>query len=436
MKKIAVYLLRVTLKLLAKLTLWRYQPDIVGITGSVGKTSAKEAVRDVLAFSRRVRAPSKSFNNELGIPLTILGEWDRAGGFWFWVWVVLVGLFRIVVKNPEYPEVLVLEYGIDHPGDMSYLLSIARPHVGVFTAMGAVPVHVEFFPSPEAVLKEKAKLIAQLPLTGFAVLNADDPRIEELRHQTRARVVTYGFSERADVRVTNLQHAFDGTQVALSLKLTYGGSFVPVRMEGGAGKAQGYATAIGAVVGLVFGMNLVKIAESLTAYRPPAGRFSVVRGIRQSVLIDDTYNASPVAVEEALATLKALRAKRKIAVLGDMLELGKYTLESHEQVGRLAAQVVDLLVTVGLRGKFIAEAAIRAGLSRRSVHPLMHLSDVVEYLQEHLRPGDLVLLKASQGVRLEKVVYEIMAEPERAGEILVRQNEEWKEKPGLYDEPR
>jgi UDP-N-acetylmuramyl pentapeptide synthase len=238
------------------------------------------------------------------------------------------------------------------------------------------------------------------------------------------------------VRVTNLQHSFDGAQVALSLKLTYGGSFVPVRMEGAAGKAQGYATAVGAVVGLVFGMNLVKIAESLMKYRTPAGRFSIVRGIRQSVLVDDTYNASPVAVEEALATLKTLRAKRKIAVLGDMLELGKYTLESHEQAGRLASQVVDMLVTVGLRGKFIAEAAIRAGLSRRRVYPCMHLSDAVDYLQEHLRPGDLVLLKASQGVRLEKVVYELMAEPERAGELLVRQNEEWKAKSGLYDEPR
>jgi UDP-N-acetylmuramoyl-tripeptide--D-alanyl-D-alanine ligase len=181
-------------------------------------------------------------------------------------------------------------------------------------------------------------------------------------------------------------------------------------------------------------MNLVTIAEALSRFEPAPGRFHIIRGMKQSTLIDDTYNASPVAVREALETLRSIRGKRKIAVLGDMLEIGKYTLSAHEAVGRLAGGVVDFLVTVGLRGKFIAESAVRAGLSKRSVASFTNVAEAAHFLQEKLQKGDIVLLKASQGVRMEKVVKEIMAEPARAPELLVRQNAEWLAKPGLYDE--
>jgi UDP-N-acetylmuramoyl-tripeptide--D-alanyl-D-alanine ligase len=435
MKNGLLSVLRLLLRSLAKLTIVRYKPGIVGVTGSVGKTSAKEAVRTVLSFDRRVRAPSKSFNNEIGLPLTIIGEWETTGGFFFWVKVFVFGVFQLIVKNRDYPEILVLEYGVDRPGDMRYLLQIARPHVGIFTAMGDVPVHVEFFTGPDAVFREKSKLISQLPITGFAILNGDDPAIAGLSAQTRAHAMTFGFSEKADVRISNFTNHLDGDRASVSFKLTYGGSVVPVHLEGGLGRAPVYAATIGAAAGLIFGMNLVKIAEAFTRYETVAGRFRVLRGLKQSVLIDDTYNASPMAVVEGLATLRSLHAKRKVAVLGDMLEIGKYTLSSHEMVGRTAAKVVDLLVTVGLRGKFIAESAIRAGLSKRSVFVFTNVPEAATFLEEKVQRGDVVFLKASQGVRLEKVVRELMAEPARAGEFLVRQNEEWLSKPGLYDEP-
>jgi UDP-N-acetylmuramoyl-tripeptide--D-alanyl-D-alanine ligase len=428
-------ILRIFLRSLAKLTILRYKPGIVGVTGSVGKTSAKEAIRTVLSFDRRVRAPSKSFNNEIGLPLTIIGDWETTGGVLFWVKVFVFGIFQLIVKNREYPEILVLEYGVDRPGDMRYLLQIARPHVGIFTAMGEVPVHVEFFTGPEAVLREKSKLISQLPITGFAMLNGDDPNIAGLASQTRAHAMTFGFSEKADVHISNLVNHLDESRASVTFKLTYGGSVVPVQLEGGLGRAPVYAATIGAATGLIFGMNLVKIAEALTRYEAVPGRFRVLRGLKQSVLVDDTYNASPMAVAEGLATLRGLHAKRKIAVLGDMLEIGKYTLSSHEMVGRTAAKAADILVTVGLRGKFIAEAAIRAGLSKRSVFVFTNLKEAGEFLGEKVQRGDVVFLKASQGVRLEKVVRELMAEPARASEFLVRQNGEWLTKPGLYDEP-
>ena len=434
MKQSLLNILKLILRVLARATLARYSPGIVGITGSVGKTSTKEAVRTVLAAERTVRAPAKNFNNELGLPLAILGDWESAGGIFFWFKVICVSVWRLVVKSKEYPEVLVLEYAIDRPGDMKYLLEIARPHIGIFTAMGDVPVHVEFFTGPEAVMREKARLISQLPATGFAILNIDDPLVMEAKAQTRAQVMTFGFDEKADVRITNFSNNFDGKSGGIACKLTYGGSIVPVRIDRALGKAQAYSIGAAAVVGLIFGVNLVRIAEALSGYEAPAGRLKLVRGIRESFLIDDTYNAAPTAMHSALETLKSLNARRKITVLGDMLEIGKYTLEVHEGVGKAVKKMgIDMLVTVGIRGKLIAEAAIKEGMSEKSVFQFTDIYEAVEFLESRIQKGDLILVKGSQGVRLEKVIKELMAEPTRAKELLVRQDAEWVRRKGLYE---
>jgi UDP-N-acetylmuramoyl-tripeptide--D-alanyl-D-alanine ligase len=199
------------------------------------------------------------------------------------------------------------------------------------------------------------------------------------------------------------------------------------------GKTAAYASAAGIAVGMIFGINIVKIAERLGGMEIPPGRLRTFSGLRDSFIIDDTYNASPLAMREALELLKNLKARRKIAVLGDMLEIGKYTMEVHEEMGMLAAKRADLLLSVGLRGKLIAEGALKNKMSKNAVFSFNDIHEAGHFLQEKLRAGDLVLLKASQGVRLEKTVREIMAEPLRAKELLVRQNEEWLEKPGLYE---
>ncbi|MBI5733002.1 hypothetical protein HY967_03530 [Candidatus Jorgensenbacteria bacterium] len=431
--KNALPALKFILRFIARSTVRRYRPRIVGVTGSVGKSSTKEALGVVLGHERRVRAPSKSFNNEIGLPLTLIGSWIKTGGVYFWLKVIGTGLSGLILKKPEYPEVIVLEYGVDRPGDMKYLLDIARPEIGIFTAMGDVPVHVEFFNGPEGILREKSKLISQLPSTGFAVLNIDDPMVWGLRDQTRAQVMSFGFSKDADVRINNFVHHYEGDSVITSFKLEYGGSVVPVRLENVLGKGQAYAAAGAAAIGLIFGMNLVAIAESLRNYRPPQGRLTVIRGIKESIIIDDSYNASPLAMREALTMLKELKAKRKIAVLGDMLELGKYTLGAHTEVGELTAKTADLLITVGLRGKLIAEAAARSGFPKKSISVFMSVSEAGLFLQNKLQPNDLVLIKGSQGVRMERIVQEVMAEPMRAPELLVRQDKEWLGKPGLYE---
>ncbi len=434
MKELILKIIAWKLRFIARLTLVKYKPAVVGVTGNVGKTSAKLAIAAVLSADRSTRASAKNFNNELGLPLNIIGDFESTEGLGVWFRAVWKGLKNLVI-TADYPEVLVLEYGVDRPGDMNYLLSVAKPQIGAVTAVGEIPVHVEFFSGPEGVAKEKSKLVSFLPATGFAILNADDKAVVKMREQTRAHVVTFGFDPKAELHITNFKDRFDPEtgEAGISFKLNYGGSFVPVRIEGVFGRTAAYSSAVAAAVGLVFGMNLVKISEALGNYRGPAGRLRAIPALKGGMLIDDTYNASPRAMSAALETLKDIKAKRKIAVLGDMLELGKYTMEAHKEIGKLAAKSADILVTVGVRAKFIAEAATSAKMPKKDIASFESVAEAGAWLAERVKNGDLILVKGSQGVRMEKIVKELMAEPLKAKELLVRQSPVWLAKPGLYE---
>lgn len=400
-------LLKKILATLAKWTLRKYQPGIVGITGTVGKTSTKEAVVAVLRQIRKVRASSANFNNEIGLPLTILGPWEKIGGVFFWLKVIVVSFLRIFVGG-GYPEILVLEYGADRPGDIKYLTELAKPQIGVVTAIGDIPVHVEFYTGPDAVAREKSRLVESLPAIGFSILNYDDEAVYEMKEKTRAHVITFGFGEAAEVRVNNFEHrAEDSKPLGISFKLEYGGSFVPVRIDNAFGKAQAYAAAAAASVGLAFGMNLVKISEALSYYQAPQRRGRIIPGVKETYIFDDTYNASPLSMHAALDTIKSFKAKRKIGVLGDMLEIGKYAIEAHEQMGRLSEKVFDILITVGPRAKFIAEAANKAGMARKNIYSFDTADEAKITVQDVLKKGDLVLVKASRAIELDKIVEEI-----------------------------
>jgi UDP-N-acetylmuramoyl-tripeptide--D-alanyl-D-alanine ligase len=434
MKELILKIIAWKLRLIARLTLAKYKPAIVGVTGNVGKTSAKLAIAAVLSADRNTRASANNFNNELGLPLNIIGNFESTEGLGVWFRAVWTGIKNLVV-TADYPEVLVLEYGVDRPGDMDYLLSVAKPQIGAVTAVGEIPVHVEFFSGPEGVAKEKSKLVSFLPATGFAILNADDKAVVKMRGQTRAHVVTFGFDPKAELRITNFKDRFDPEtgEAGISFKLNYVGSSVPVRIEGVFGRTAAYASSVAAAAGLIFGINLVKISEALTNYRGPAGRLRAIQAVKGGMLIDDTYNASPRAMSAALETLKNIKAKRKIAVLGDMLELGKYTMEAHKEIGKLAAESADILATVGLRAKFIAEAAVSAKMPKKNIASFESVAEAGVWLAERVKSGDLILVKGSQGARMEKIVKELMAEPLKAKELLVRQSPVWLAKPGLYE---
>ena len=405
---------RLVLKYLARAIIWRYRPGIIGVTGSAGKTSTKMAIKAVLSVERRVRASAGNFNNEIGLPLTILGPWEKVGGLFFWTKAIAYAMHRIIIKDPHYPEILVLEYGIDRPGDMRYLLDIARPNIAVMTTIGEVPVHVEFFSGPEAVAKEKAKLIEYLPTAGFAVLNGDDEIVMGLKNRTRAHVMTFGFGKNTEVHVSNYAvRAENNTPQGIGFKLGYIGNTVPVKINNVFGKTQGYAAAAATAVGLIFGMNLVRISEALSHYRAPYGRMELLRGVKEGTfVIDDSYNASPISMHAALDTIKDLPAKRRIGVLGDMLELGSYAMDAHELLGGVVADALDVLVTVGPRAKFIAEGARKKGFPRKNILSFDLAEEAHVPVQNILKKGDVVLVKGSRAIRLDKVVCEIRAFPE------------------------
>ena len=412
------------LKILAKATLWRYRPTVVGLTGSVGKTSSKEAIFAVLKNKFNVRRNQKNYNNELGVPLTILGQETGGQSFFHWLKVIIAGSLGILYTR-NYPEILVLEMGADKIGDIAYLVSFVRCYIGVVTAIGAIPVHVEFFQGAEQVAQEKANLIKSLDKDGWAVLNFDDERVRAMATKTKAKVFGYGFHPDADLQASQLEaHLDDLSQAAISFKVDYLGSNVPLRLTGLLGAHQICPVLAAVAVGLIFKMNLVEISQALKNYQLPPGRLQLIKGIKNSWVIDDTYNASPIATLAALEVLAKTKG-RKIAVLGDMLELGSFSEEAHRQVGAKAAQSADLLLTVGERSLFIVEQARKGGLAEDKIFHFANSEEAARVLQNLIQEGDIILIKGSQSIRMEKIVKEIMAEPERASELLVRQEKAW-----------
>ncbi|OGM98648.1 MAG: hypothetical protein A2915_02300 [Candidatus Yanofskybacteria bacterium RIFCSPLOWO2_01_FULL_41_34] len=433
---------QIIVEILAKIYLWRFDPKIIGVTGNVGKTSAKEAIGLVVSKIKKVRVGGGNLNNEIGLPFNIISDsvdeyYEKGGSLIFGIKSFFKAILGLLGSN--YPEVLVLEYGADRPGDIKKLSKKYKPHVGVVTAVGEVPVHVEFFSGPEGVAREKGRLIEALSISDFAVLNFDDLAVLEMKEKTKAKTLTYGFGEGATVRISNLEPWTEsGIPEGVNFKMNYndtlhggGQGFVPFKLSGSLGKSQGYAAAAAAAVGSIFGMNLVDISETLSEYQGPKGRLKILKGIKNSTIIDDTYNASPLSTHLALETLRDLPAgevglpgTRKIAMLGDMLELGKYTIQAHQEIGNMAGSFIDLLVCVGSRAKFIADSAFNQ-MPKENIYRFDTSDETKLKVNELINEGDLVLVKGSQGMRMEKIVEEIMAEPDKKKELLVRQSAKW-----------
>lgn len=428
MKKI----IQLKLKILAKLILARYQPEIIGITGSVGKTSAKEAIHAVLKRKFKVRSSLKNYNNEFGLPLTIIGASSPGKNIFGWISVFLKGFKALILKDSEYPKILILEMGVDHPGDMDYLLSIAKPKIGVLTMIGTV--HAENFGSKAKLRQEKVKLIKNIPAGGWAIINYDNEDCRSAINESRARVTSFGLDEKADVRAQEINYSFAGEAVAanirgINFKIGFKGSYTPTLLPGVLGINSVYAAAAAAAVGAALGMNQLEITEALQRFESPRGRMRLIPGIKNTTIIDDTYNAEP---KSAIAALGAMRripvgaGARKIAVLGDMLELGAYSEEGHRDVGKyLATANIDELYAVGERALFIVHGAKEAGMKEENIFHFSQAVQAGQFIQERMRQGDLILVKGSQGMRMEKIVKEIMADPLRAKELLVRQEEKW-----------
>ncbi len=430
-KKILRTIISAILTWEAQVILWKYRPKVVAVTGNVGKTSTKDAVYAVLRSRYTVRRSEKSFNSEIGLPLTILGcanaWWNIIG----WIKNIFEGL-SLILFRATYPEWLVLEVGADRPGDIVRVAKWLKAEVVVLTRLPTIPVHVEFFNSPEDLAAEKLSLLGALGSLGVAVLNYDDEQIMTATSQLKSRLLTYGFREGAVVRGSNEHFYYDEHNnnwhwpVGITFKVDYAGHNVPIHLPGVLGAHQLYAVLAAIAVGVSERINLVDIAEALTKLELPAGRMRLLPGIKETLIIDDTYNSSPAAMTAALGTLGQITTTgRRLVVLGDMLELGAHAVEAHREAGREVARSAHELVTIGLRAKFIAAEASRKKMGKRKLHHFDEARAAGIFLQNYLRPGDVVLVKGSQSMRLERVVEEIMAEPANKAGLLVRQEAEW-----------
>lgn len=411
----------------AKLVLRKYKPKIISVTGSVGKTSTKDAIFTVLGRPLVARKSTKSFNSEIGVPLTILGCDNAWSSPAFWIKNLAHGL-ELSTFRAHYPKWLVLEIGARKPGDVARIASWIHSDIVVMTRFGDVPTHVEFFKSSKELFEEKAEILKKLKSGGVLVVNADDERVLALREKTRAKSITFGLSESAMFRASHVQTMYeDGRPIGTIFKLEYDGNVFPVTMRGVLGVQPVYSALAALALGTYFKRNIVDSISALSMHESPPGRMRIIEGLKGSIIIDDSYNSSPVAAEAAIRVLGEVKTNgRKIAVLGDMLELGKFTMDEHKKLGDIVGKNADVLLAVGPRAKYIVEGALGADMNEKDIIEFDDARTAGKYLESILASGDAVLIKGSQVMRMERAVEEIMAHPEKASELLVRQDEEWK----------
>ena len=353
---------------------WRRKLDlrVIGITGSVGKSTTKEMASEVLSTRYRTLKSPGNLNNEIGLPLTVL---------------------RLSSGHQR----AVLEMGFYVPGEIAFLCDIAQPQVGVVTNIGTV--HAERAGSQEAIARGKAELVQALPPApeGVAILNFDDPWVRRMEEKTKARIFFYGLSREAHLWADNVVGlGLEG----IRFRLHYAGETLHVKIPL-IGRHSVHTALRAAAVGLTEGMNWQEILEGLNQGHTQL-RLAAVRSETGALLLDDTYNASPESMLAALNLLDELDG-RKVAVLGDMLELGPYERGGHEMVGLRAAQVANILLTLGERAHIFAEAARRAGMKKSAILEFDEYDPLVAWLKANLSKDDAVLIKGSHGLRMDRI---------------------------------
>jgi alanine racemase len=369
--------------------------EVIGVAGSTGKTSTKEAVAAVLARAFTVFKNYGNYNGRYGLPIAV---------------------GRLL---PEHQKA-VLEMACDSFGEIEYLSRMTAPRLGLVTSVDHT--NLEYFGSLDDIAGEEAKLIEALPASGCAILNYDDSWVRAMKGRSKARILTYGTEEGADIRATDVKTGADGTRFLVRHEGAVLEARVPLL-----GRHSVYTALAAAAVGVVYDVPWEDILEALAAMQPVRGRLNPLPGINNSLVLDDTFSASPASTMAALGALADLEGGRKVAILGDMWRLGAYEEEGHREVGRRAAEVVDYLVTKGERARLIASEAQRAGLDRDRVFVTYRADDALRSIVDEIRPGDVVLVKGDVEARMEEVTEGLLADGTAAEDLLVRQSAAWKQ---------
>ncbi len=399
------------------------------VTGSVGKTSTKDAIATALSSTYYLRKSEKSFNSEFGVPFTIIGAENPWTSVFAWLRVFRQA-FALLLLPSHYPKLLVLEVGADRPGDLARILRIATPDVVVVTRLPEVPVHVEAYATPQAVREEEFAPAYALAPAAPLIISSDGHHARAMAARLPVRVTTYGFQQDAQVHLSNPRLLLEEERpVGMQADVRIGDFSGVISVRGAVGRQQLAPAAAALATAVALGVAPAEALAGTSAYVPPPGRTRIFPGVCGSMLIDDSYNASPAAAEEALEALRTLpQVTRRIAVLGDMLELGRYSVEEHARVGRLVAEVADVVIAVGIRARGLAAAARDAGLPEESVQTFDSAVEAIPAITTLIQQGDALLIKGSQSMRMERVVEALLAKQEDVAQ-LVRQDREWKRRP-------
>jgi len=342
----------------------------VAITGSNGKTTTKDLTAAVLSGRWNVLKTEANFNNEIGLPLTLLGLEEKH-------------------------QAAVVEMGMRGFGQIHALARIAEPTIGIVTNVGET--HMELLGSLENIAKAKAELVEMIEPNGTVILNADNAFVLQMREKSKAKVVTFGIDSMADVVAKDIRTVGNSMEFSCSYGKTIETFVLPM-----VGRHNIYNGLAAITTGFVLGLSAEEIQQGLDGFEATKMRFEYKK-VKEYHVINDAYNASPMSMTAAIETLAEVAKGRKIAVMGDMLELGSVSKAAHEQVGReLAAKGVDALLTRGEMGSFIAEAAKAAGLL--SVYSCDSHADAAKVLHKILQPGDTILFKGSRGMQMEKII--------------------------------
>ena len=391
-------ILRIYLRFWAKRYLKRASPEIIAITGSVGKTSTKDAIFEVLKtkFGKDIRRSEGNLNNETGVPAAILdfkkAPSHEATNPFGWITIILKAPFRSFLLEKK--KILVLELAADKPGDIKYLISFIKPKIAVLTSIG--PAHLAEFGSVEAVAEEKANLIKVLPFDGTAILNIDDANIRKLSYGGRWKVLTYSISEASDFQAKDVRTRLFKFEASTTFLLKTQKEDFLMKLHSFGREANVYPALAAIACGSIYSISLKSIAEALEKLSPGHHRMEILKGKKNTTLIDDCYNANPLSMKAALGLLKELKAKRKIAVLGEMAELGRESLNAHLEIGKIARQSANQIYAVGKWAK---------RYQSKKWFPSAHVA--ASYILNDIKPGDIILIKGSRSVGLEEVVEEL-----------------------------
>jgi len=404
------------LKFSAKLAIWRNKYKIVAVTGSVGKTSTKKAIILVLDEKYSVlSSEGEGYNTEIGLPLTLIQKTvpkNKAG------WLVLMICSPIIALKKRKYDYCVLEMGADKPGDIGYLTDIAKPDISVVTNVSGV--HLVDFKNVAEIAKEKEKILSALTKNGFAILNADNEYTSAMKVPEGVEKITFG-KKSSEIKVIRQDLTTRGSKNYFKVR----GKNIEIDSTA-LGEHVLYIFSASITVGISQNIPIENITRGLQKFLPAKGRLNIIQGIKNSTIIDDSYNANPVSMKNAIDVLGRFK-ERKIAVLGSMNELGEHEKSEHEKIGEYLSGKCDILVTVGEAAqKYIASSASRDGFSRENIYSFRDSVQAGNFLMQNIKKGDIVLIKGSQNkIRLERSVKMVMISPENAPKLLCRQGKEW-----------